>query len=213
MREIKEITLKSYIQNHKKCYQMNSPLLVAKEVVNYSFRKRATDKDYFMNYQKLCIILFIIYGSTRAAMRIPLLAGGIPYIDSNGYINISYEKLQDYYYKKYDVRKFYNLDDSYNKKSIAKQSRKIIHKICDIFLDKGFVSSTKFISDYKLANLKSEEDYTINQYDFSIPDKNGNRWWNALFGTMTFEEFIKEYTVKVKVKKTGDVTLNDTEKE
>lgn len=213
MKEIKEVTLESYIQKHKKFYQMNTPLLVAKEVVNYSFRKRATYKDYFMNYQKLCIILFVIYGSTRAAMRIPLLVGGIPYIDSNGYINISCEKLQNYYDKKYDARKFYNWDDSYSKKSITKQSRKIIHKICDIFLDKGFVSSTKFISDYKLANLKSEKDYTISRYDFSIPDKNGNRWWNALFGSMTFEEFIKEYTVKVKVKKTGDVVLNDTEKE
>lgn len=211
MKEIKEVTLKSYIQKHKKYYKMNEPLLVAKEVVNYSFRKRATDKDYFMNYQKLCIILFIIYGSTRAAMKIPLCAGGVPYIDSHGYINISYDILQDYYDKKYDVRKFYNWDDSYNKQSIPKQSRKIIHKICDIFLDKGFVSSTKFISDYKLAILKSEEDYTINRYDFSIPDKNGNRWWNSLFGTMTFEDFISKYTVKVKVKKEDE--SNDEKKE
>jgi len=106
---------------------MYGPLLVAKEIVNYSFRKRATNKDYFMNYQKLCIILFVLYGSTRAAMKIPLFTG-VPYIDSSGYINISYKKLQDYYDKKYDAQKFYNWDDSYNKKSIDKQSRKIIHK-------------------------------------------------------------------------------------
>lgn len=212
MKEIKEITLESYIQKHKKYYKMYGPLLVAKEIVNYSFRKRATNKDYFMNYQKLCIILFVLYGSTRAAMKIPLFTG-VPYIDSSGYINISYKKLQDYYDKKYDAQKFYNWDDSYNKKSIDKQSRKIIHKICDIFLDKGFVSSTKFISDYKLAKLNSEENYFRIHYDFFLPDNNGNRWWNSLFGNMSFEKFIKEYTVKIKVKKIGDESLDGEKKE
>lgn len=145
-------------------------------------------------------------------MKIPLFTG-VPYIDSSGYINISYKKLQDYYDKKYDAQKFYNWDDSYNKKSIDKQSRKIIHKICDIFLDKGFVSSTKFISDYKLAKLNSEENYFRIHYDFFLPDNNGNRWWNSLFGNMSFEKFIKEYTVKIKVKKIGDGSLDGEKKE
>lgn len=59
MKEIKEITLESYIQKHKKYYKMYGPLLVAKEIVNYSFRKRATNKDYFMNYQNY--VLYYLY--------------------------------------------------------------------------------------------------------------------------------------------------------
>lgn len=207
MSEKKTISLRDFIIQHKKTSKCYENLTVAREIVHYCYKKRSYDKNYFMNYQKLCIILYVIFCSTRAAKGLPILGSGIPYIDKQGFINFSCKKMQNYYLKEYDVAKFYSDDEEpYNKNAIEKDDRKIIHKICNIFIDKGFVSCNKFINKYKLG-------HEHNHLAFSVPDKKGFKWWNDLFGTMPFNEFVKNYVVKVKAKKTGDAALNDEQKE
>lgn len=159
---------------------------IAKEICHYNYKmyKRFGNKYnnlYYLCPEKLFIIMYVIYGCYLAEFNRSLFVCDFcKRSENDDSLFVSSYSVLDYYVTNYDVEKFYEKDHSYDKYSISKSDKKFIHKIVEIFNDKGLVSSRAFIKSY---NLKDPDG--IYEDDFV---------------KKAFLEFINKYTIRIKVK-------------
>ena len=157
---------------------------IAKEIFNYNYKKyKRFDNEYNNSYYlcpaKLFIIMYVIYGCYLAEFdRSLFVCDFCKRSENDDSLYISSYSVLDYYVTNYDVRKFYGKDHSYDKYAISKCDKKFIHKIVEIFNNRGLVYSRAFIELYNLKDPKGiyEDDFVRN----------------------AFIEFINKYTIKFK---------------
>ena len=144
---------------------------IAKEICHYNYKKykrfgNKFNNSYYLCPEKLFIIMYVIYGCYLAAFDRSLFVCDFCKRSENDSLYISSYDVLDYYETNYDVRKFYEKDHSYDKYAISKCDKKFIHKIVEIFNNKGLVFSRAFIGLYNLKDPKGiyEDDFVRNAF-------------------------------------------------
>lgn len=190
MGKTKAVTLDWYLR-HKvdgvpitMAWKYYDAISIAKEICHYNHKKnkrfgRRTDL-YDMCSEKLFMIMYVIYGCYLAKFNHSLfICDFCKRNENDDSLSVSSYDVFDYYDTNYDIRKFYK-DHSYDKYCISKCDKKFIHKIVEIFKEKGLVYSRAFI---ELYNLKDPDGV----YEDDFVKK-------------VFTDFINKYTIRIKVK-------------
>lgn len=192
MGKTKAATLDWYLRNKvdgvpiTMAWKYYDAISIAKEICHYNYKKykrfgNKYNNSYYLCPEKLFIIMYVVYGCYLAEFdRSLFVCDFCKHSENDDSLYISSYDVLDYYETKYDVRKFYEKDPSYDKYSISKSDKKFIHKIVEIFNNKGLVYSRAFIELYKLKDPNGiyEDDFVRN----------------------AFIEFINKYTIRIKVK-------------